>query len=86
MSSIIAPLLTSLKFSFRNPNFNPRKTVVVATGKAATLMYTKFCQQYPDYLLSHSLLIVPRGYPMPTAVPSQMQLIETTHPQISEKR
>ncbi|MCK5808118.1 DUF4147 domain-containing protein [bacterium] len=85
MKSIVAPLLHSFKLLFHNPHSTPKQTLIVATGKAAALMYQQFCEQYPHYLFSNALLIIPEGYPLPESLSSSVQLIETTHPFISER-
>ena len=85
MKSIVAPLLSSISLNFRKPQSNPKQTLIVATGKAARLMYKEFCTQYPTFSSSKALLIIPAGYPLPSTFSSNVRLIKTTHPLISEK-
>ncbi len=86
MRSIVHSLLAHPELSFPDPAFPPDQTLIVATGKAASIMLTSFITQFPRYRNSKKMVVTPEGYPVnPLNELTKTEIYISTHPFISQR-
>ncbi|HSA33980.1 MAG TPA: DUF4147 domain-containing protein, partial [bacterium] len=75
-----------LVFDFPGAAPDPRRTALIALGKSALFMATRFFRRHPSFRAVAGMAIVPEGLPRDDAdLPSGLAVIASTHPQMTEK-
>lgn len=76
----------AIAFNFPGMAPDPARTAVIALGKSALFMTTRFFAQHPDFADSPALAIIPEGLPRDhTSFPANLTILTSTHPHITGK-
>ncbi|HNT27613.1 MAG TPA: DUF4147 domain-containing protein [bacterium] len=85
----IDPLIAAdipLAFDFPDAAPDPGRTALIALGKSALFMVTRFFLRHPSFRAVPGMAIVPEGLPRDDAdLPSGLTVIASTHPHITGK-
>lgn len=74
-----------LPFDFDGPPPDPARTALIALGKSARFMLSRFLAAHPAYVETDSIAIYPEGLVDALPLPSQTLLVTSTHPKLTEK-
>jgi len=74
-----------LPFDFDGPSPAPVRTALIALGKSARFMLSRFLAAHPAYRHADLLAIYPEGLVDALPLPPQTLFVPSTHPQLTEK-